>query len=54
MNPKIVPGQDLIKLVAEIDEFKSRWQDLQNMSPERLKQLRPVATIERVGSSRYL
>lgn len=51
MNPKIALGQDLVKLVAEIDEFKGRWQALQNMSPERLKQLRHVATIESVGSS---
>jgi Fic family protein len=51
MNPKIVLGQDLIQLIAEIDEFKGRWQALQNMSPERLKHLRHVATIESVGSS---
>ena len=51
MNPKILLGQDLVKLVAEIDEFNGRWQAVQNMSPERLKQLRHVATIESVGSS---
>lgn len=51
MNPKIALGQDLVKLVAEIDEFKGRWQALKNMSPERLKELRHVATIESVGSS---
>lgn len=51
MDPKILLGQDLVKLVAEIDEFKGRWHALQNMSPERLKQLRHVATIESVGSS---
>ena len=50
-EPKITVGQDLLQLIAEIDEFKGRWQALKTMSPERLQQLRKVATIESVGSS---
>ena len=50
-EPKITVGQDLLQLIAEIDEFKGKWQALKTMSPERLQQLRKVATIESVGSS---
>ncbi len=50
-EPKITVGQDLLQLVSEIDEFKGKWQALKTMSPERLQQLRKVATIESVGSS---
>ncbi len=51
LNPTITLGQDIIKLITEIDEFKGRWQALKTMSPERLQQLRRVATIESIGSS---
>lgn len=51
MNPKIVIDQYLIKLIAEIDEFKGRWQALKTMSPERMQRLRHVATVESVASS---
>ncbi len=50
-QPKITVGQDLLQLIAEIDEFKGKWQSLKAISPERLQQLRKVATIESVGSS---
>lgn len=50
-EPKIVITQELLKLIAEIDEFKGKWEALKNMSPERLSQLRKVATIESIGSS---
>lgn len=49
--PQILVSQELLKLIAEIDEFKGKWEALKNMSPERLRQLRKVATIESVGSS---
>jgi Fic family protein len=42
---------DLVKLIAEIDEFKGRWEALKTLSPERLGALRKVATIESIGSS---
>ena len=43
--------QSLVKLVAEIDEFKGRWEALKTLAPERLNKLRKVATIESIGSS---
>lgn len=42
---------DLVKLIAEIDEFKGRWDALKVLSPERLKALKHTATIESIGSS---
>jgi Fic family protein len=50
-EPKISVTQELLKLIAEVDEFKGKWEALKNMSPERLRQLRKVATIESIGSS---
>ncbi len=42
---------EIVRLIAEIDEFKGRWQALGDLAPERLSALRRVATIESVGSS---
>jgi Fic family protein len=50
-EPKLTLGPDLVKLIAEIDEFKGRWEALRMLSPDRLGALRKVATIESVGSS---
>lgn len=50
-EPKISISQELLQLIAEIDEFKGKWEALKNLSPERLRQLRKVATIESIGSS---
>ncbi len=50
-EPLITVSQDILQLIAEIDEFKGQWQALKSLSPERLQQLRKVATIESVGSS---
>jgi len=50
-DPNLYLTPDIVKLVAEIDEFKGRWQALENLSPERLSALRKVATVESVGSS---
>lgn len=50
-TPVIAITSDILKLVAEIDEFKGAWRTLQNLSPDRLNILRKVATIESVGSS---
>jgi len=50
-EPKLVLGPDLVKLIAEIDEFKGRWEAFKTLSPDRLSALRRVATIESVGSS---
>ncbi len=50
-DPQIHVSQEFLKLIAEIDEFKGKWEALKNMSPERLRQLHKVATIESIGSS---
>ncbi len=50
-EPKIAVTQELLKLIAVIDEFKGKWEALKNRSPKRLRQLRKVATIESIGSS---
>ena len=50
-EPLITVGQDILQLIAEIDEFKGQWQALKALSPKRLQQLRKVATIESAGSS---
>ena len=39
-EPEIVLRQDLVKLIAEIDEFKGKWELLKTLSPERLKESR--------------
>lgn len=41
----------LLKLIAELDEFKGRWELLGRLAPDVLQSLRRVATIESVGSS---
>ena len=41
----------VLGLIAEIDEFKGRWQALGTLAPDRLSALKRVATIESVGSS---
>lgn len=48
-NLKITP--EILKLIAELDEFKGAWQALGTLAPERLSSLRRVATIESIGSS---
>jgi len=46
---KITP--EILQLIAELDEFKGRWQAAEQLTPDRLSSLRRVATIESVGSS---
>ena len=45
ISPKI------LKLIAEIDEFKGAWTAIGRISPDRLTALRQIATIESIGSS---
>lgn len=42
---------EILALVAEIDEFKGAWRAIGRIAPERLSSLRRVATIESIGSS---
>jgi Fic family protein len=44
-------SQELVLLIAEIDEFKGTWRALHTLAPDRLAALRKIATIESVGSS---
>lgn len=43
--------EDILSLIAELDEFKGAWRALGTLAPERLTALRQVATIESIGSS---
>ncbi len=43
--------QEILSLIAEIDEFKGAWRAIGKLAPERLRELRKIATIESVGSS---
>jgi len=45
------PTLEMLRLVAEIDEFKGAWRSLSNLAPERLAALKKVAAIESIGSS---
>ena len=42
---------EILRLIAEIDEFKGAWAAIGRISPDRLTSLRQVATIESIGSS---
>ena len=48
-NITITP--EILKLIAEIDEFKGRWTVIETVVPEKLTTLCRIATIESVGSS---
>lgn len=50
-EPRIALPADHVRLIAEIDEFKGRWDALKTLAPDRLGALRKVATIESIGSS---
>jgi Fic family protein len=47
----LVISPELLRAIAELDEFKGRWEALVKLAPERLSALRRVATIESIGSS---
>jgi Fic family protein len=51
VQPPTTLSADIARLIAEIDEFKGRWNALQTLTPDRLDALRRIATIESVGSS---
>src|SRR3984957_1595366 len=48
-NITITP--EILKLIADIDEFKGRWKVIETLTPEKLTGLRRIATIGSVGSS---
>lgn len=50
-EPKIIIDNEILNLVAEIDEFNGNWQLLKTLVPEHLSSLRKTATVESIGSS---
>lgn len=48
-NITITP--EILKLIADIDEFKGRWKVIETLAPEKLTRLRRSATVESAGSS---
>ncbi|MEH6550548.1 MAG: Fic family protein [Pseudomonadales bacterium] len=42
---------NILSLISALDEFKGAWQAIGRIAPERLSNLRHVATIESIGSS---
>jgi Fic family protein len=42
---------DVLQRIAELEDFKGRWQALQRIAPDRLTSLRRAATCESIGSS---
>ncbi len=50
-EPDVNITKEILRLIAEIDEFKGQWKALGNLAPERLDALKKVATVESVGSS---
>ncbi len=50
--PDSIPiSSEILRLISEIDRFRGGWEVGHSIEPERLAQLRRVATIESVGSS---
>ena len=50
-EPIVNITKEILRLIAEIDEFKGQWRAMGNLAPERLDALKKIATIESVGSS---
>lgn len=51
LPPVFTITPEILRLIAELDEFKGKWSMIHTLSPEKLTSLRRVATIESVGSS---
>lgn len=51
LPPVFTITPEMLRLIAELDEFKGEWRMIRSLSPEKLTSLRKVATIESVGSS---
>jgi Fic family protein len=50
-QPIVNITKDILRLIAEIDEFKGLWRAIGTLRPDRLHALKRIATIESVGSS---
>lgn len=50
--PEEIPiSSEILNLIAEIDEFKGAWQQMNKLPFDRLSVLKKIATIESIGSS---
>ena len=47
----IIITSEMLQFISQIDEFKGKWQATQHLAPDRLTNLKYVATIESIGSS---
>lgn len=47
----LIITQEMLQLIANIDEFKGKWEFLKKMRPDKLENLKRVSTIESIGSS---
>lgn len=52
-EPKLALGPDLVKLIAEIDEFKGRWEALKMLPPDRLIVEKAVADVSGNSADRH-
>ena len=50
-KPLINITPEILNLISEIEEFKGQWKTIGMLMPEKLNQLKKVATIESIGSS---
>ena len=51
LPPKFQPTNEMLMLIAAIEEFRGEWRALGGLDPTTLQSLRRVATIESIGSS---
>ncbi len=51
LPPEAQPTNEILTLIAAVDEFKGEWRGLGEVGPEILRSLRRIATIESAGSS---
>lgn len=51
LPPDLQPSNEMLRLIAAIEEFKGEWRALAGLDPEVLRSLRRIATIESAGSS---
>ncbi len=51
LPPIFIITPEMLRLIAELDEFKGQWRMIRSLSPEKLTALRRIATVESVGSS---
>ena len=51
LPPVLQPTNEMLTLIAAIDEFKGEWRAKGSLGTETLRSLRRIATIESAGSS---